>query len=186
MATNGFNSANCKAEFASNVASSGTFVKAGSVEVSTWSRGTNGIPTNWTVYDDEALFTPTISYGGDNVIVLSCETPNSTIYYRTNQTGEYAIYTSPIMIAEDTYIEAYSVKGSHISSVITENCPYISNNIYEYSNRDLDTWTYNNDVLSAPYSVNRIDGHSSNYAKGTFEFETKFVLKKVEPAYLWF
>ena len=186
MATSGFNATSCKSNWVESVASSGTFVKASSVEASTWTRGIHGIPNNWTVYDEEALFTPTISYGGDNVIVLSCETSNSTIYYRINQTGEYILYTSPITITEDTYIEAYSVKDSYISSVVTENCPYISNNIYEYSNRDLDTWTYNNDAVSAPYSVNRIDGHSANYAKGTFEFETKFVLKKAEPAYLWF
>ena len=38
---------NCTASWVSNVASSGTFVKAASM--TGWSRGVNGIPTNWTV-----------------------------------------------------------------------------------------------------------------------------------------
>ena len=41
----------CKTGWVSSVASSGTFVKAAGISESTWSRGTSGIPNNWTVED---------------------------------------------------------------------------------------------------------------------------------------
>lgn len=40
--------------------------------------------------------------------------------------------------------------------------------------------------ITLPYSINAIDGHSSNYNKGTFNFETTVTLHKVQPTYLWF
>ena len=52
--------------------------------------------------------------------------------------------------------------------------------------RLLKTWTYNGNEVELPYSVNAIDGHSSSYAKGTFEFTTDVKLKASQRTYLWF
>lgn len=41
-------------------------------------------------------------------------------------------------------------------------------------------------AITLPYSINAIDGHSSNYAKGTYDFTTTVILYKVQPTYLWF
>ena len=43
LATNGFNTTNCRADWVKNVAGDGVFVKA--ANVSSWSRGTSGIPS---------------------------------------------------------------------------------------------------------------------------------------------
>ena len=40
--------------------------------------------------------------------------------------------------------------------------------------------------ITLPYSVNRIDGHSSSYSNGTFNFSTTINLYKIQPTYLWF
>ena len=40
--------------------------------------------------------------------------------------------------------------------------------------------------ITVPYSVNRIDGHSSSYSKGNYTFTTTINLPKVQPTYLWF
>ena len=47
-------------------------------------------------------------------------------------------------------------------------------------------WKYGGNEITTPYSINAIDGHSSNYAKGTFNFETSFALRQAQPTYLWF
>lgn len=54
------------------------------------------------------------------------------------------------------------------------------------STKPLNKWTYNNTQITLPYSVNAIDGHSSSYSKGTFDFETTINLYKAQPTYLWF
>ena len=186
MATSGFSTSKCKENWVNGVASSGTFVKAGSVEISTWTRGINGIPTNWLVYDEEALLSPTISYDGFSTITLTCDTEDAAIHYRLNQSGTYSIYVSPIIISEDTFIEAYSTKDSYSSITVSENCEYVSDVPIEYSNRDLKKWEYSGNTITTPYSVNGIDGHSASYARGTFTFETSFALKEAESTYLWF
>jgi beta-galactosidase len=53
-------------------------------------------------------------------------------------------------------------------------------------NISLTTWTYNNNTITTPYSVNQTDGHSSSYAKGTFNFETNVDYLEKQPTYLWF
>ena len=58
--------------------------------------------------------------------------------------------------------------------------------MYEQSNKSLPTWRYGGNTITTPYSVNRIDGHSSSYSKGTFAFETSVVLRTAQPTYLWF
>ena len=50
----------------------------------------------------------------------------------------------------------------------------------------LKTWTYKGNEVELPYSVNAIDGHSSSYAKGTFNFTTNVKIKATQPTYLWF
>ena len=52
--------------------------------------------------------------------------------------------------------------------------------------RLLRIWTYNNNEVEVPYSVNAINGHSSNYAKGSFTFTTNVKVKELQPTYLWF
>ena len=47
-------------------------------------------------------------------------------------------------------------------------------------------WTYNNNEIELPYSINAIDGKSSNYAKGDFTFYTTITIHKLQPTYLWF
>ena len=186
MAKSGFTTTNCKQNWVKSVASSGTFVKDSSVSVSTWSRGTNGIPTNWLVYDDVSVATPAIYCDGYNNVTITCETQGASIYYRLNREGEYSAYTSAITITADTVVEAYAELNGQESRVISQTCEYISDDPYEASNRNLYRWNYNNQEITTPYSVNKDDGHSSSYAKGTFNFETNFALREAQPTYLWF
>ena len=181
MATSGVSTGNCT-NWTQNVASSGNFVKAENV---TWARSQSGIPTNWAVYDNILLLTPEISFDGEE-ISIDCDTPGASIYYKLNQTGGYILYTDPILINATTYVEAYSELDSQTSPVVSMNCEYVEETPYQKSNKTLSSWTYNNQTITTPYSVNRIDGHSGSYAKGTFNFETSFNLHDVNPAYLWF
>ena len=188
MATSGFGASACKTSWCTGVAASGTFVKNSNTTTSQWGRGVNGIPTGWLVYDDVAIATPVITCDVNNNVTITCETPGATIYYKTGQTraAEYTVYVSAFTIEEDTVVEAYSELNGETSRVVTQTCEYISDDPYEYSNRNLSKWQYNNQEVETPYSVNRIDGHSASYAKGTFNFETGFALKEAEPTYLWF
>lgn len=43
-----------------------------------------------------------------------------------------------------------------------------------------------NENVELPYSVNRIDGHSANYAVGKFTFTSTITIHKLQPTYLWF
>lgn len=53
MAISGFNTSQCRQGWVTNVSSSGTFIKNGEVLENTWTRGNNGIPSGWQVYDNE-------------------------------------------------------------------------------------------------------------------------------------
>ena len=181
MATGGINNTNC-GSWVKGVAATGNFVRNGSTS---WSRGINGVPQNWTLHDDMILYAPEVSFDGEE-IDLSCQTTEATIYYRLNGTGTYSVYSTPILISEDTTIETYSQVGSKTSATVTQTCEYIEETPYEKSNKILGTWSYNNQTITTPFSINREDGHSSNYAKGTFNFETSFNIHDVNPAYLWF
>ena len=181
MATSGINTSNCS-NWVKSVASTGNFVRNGSTS---WSRGVSAVPTNWTIHDDMILYAPEISFDGEE-IEISCQTTEAAIYYRLNQEGSYALYSDPILISEDTFVETYSQVGSKTSTVVSQTCEYVDETPYEKSNKTLGTWTYNNQTVTTPYSVNRLDGHSSSYAKGTFNFETRFNIHDVNPAYLWF
>ena len=186
MAVNGLSVTSGKTGWVTNVASSGTFVKDTNVSVSTWSRGNNGIPTNWLVYDQEAIATPAISFDGFDTITISCSTANAVIYYELDGSGVPIQYTSAITISADTFIEAFAQLGSDVSQVASQNCIHVSDVPIEAANRDLNSWTYNNQAVTAPYSINQLDGHSASYAKGSFNFETTFGLRQAQPTYLWF
>ena len=51
LAINGINKSNSTFRWVANVSVTGTFVKQPNVTESTWGRGNNGIPTNWTLKD---------------------------------------------------------------------------------------------------------------------------------------
>ena len=186
MAIAGFSTTNCKQNWVQNVASSGTFVKDSGVTVTTWTRGASGIPTSWLVYDDVPVTPPTIVYDGFSTITLTCDTVGATIYYKLNNTGNYTAYSTPLTISADTVVQAYSELNGQESRIITQTCVFVSDVPIEYSNRDLKKWQYSGNEITTPYSVNAIDGHSSSYAKGTFNFETSFALRQSQPTYLWF
>ena len=61
----------------------------------------------------------------DNEITLTCETQGADIYYRLNHSGSYVLYTTPIDINTDTFIEAYSQVGAETSEVVSQNCIYV-------------------------------------------------------------
>ena len=188
MAVSGLTTSQCKTNWCTGVAASGTFVKSSNISTTTWGRGVNGIPTGWLVYDDVAIAAPVVTCDVDNNVTITCETPGATIYYKTGQTraAEYTVYTTPFTITADTIVEAYSELNGEASRVVSQTCEYISDDPYEYSNRNLSRWNYSSNEIETPYSVNRIDGHSASYAKGTFNFESGFALKEAQPTYLWF
>ena len=75
----------------------------------------------------------------------------------------------------------YKGKGTYYFPV------YLVKDAADEATRLLRTWTYNNHEVELPYSVNAIDGHSGNYAKGTFNFTTEVKIKEEsQPTYLWF
>ncbi len=173
---------NCLTNWVSRVSSNGTFVKKASL---TWTNGNSGIPTGWNVVDEGTPDFPTISCDGFE-IELSCTTTGAVIYYQLDHSGNYTQYTAPITMTDDTFIECYSEKEGKTSATISQICEYDNRTIYEYSNQFLDSWTYKGNIITTPYSVNAIDGHSSSYAKGTFNFETDVNLRGTQPTYLWF
>ena len=165
----------------SQVSPTGTFVKESNME--DWTIGISGIPVGWVA--EAALVEPVISCDGEE-ITITCGTPNAEIYYSLNQVRSYTLYTGPIAITADTIVSAYAQKGSIQSETINQTCVYNPLPAYSASNLTLGTWTYGGNNVTVPYSVNRIDGHSNNYAKGTFDFETTVNLKKTQPTVLWF
>ena len=167
-----------------SLASSGTFVKAPGTN---WSTGVSGIPTGWVVVEDGTVIVnaPSITCDGEEV-TITCTTSGASIYYRLGTSGSYSSYTTPITISADTTVQAYAELTGTISSTTTQYCEYLSSVPFEASNRSLNNWTYNNQSITTPYSINAIDGHSSKYLTGTFNFETNLSLRSVQPTYLWF
>lgn len=83
----------------------------------------SGIISELCVYEPVIIDTPVISCDGEEV-TITCETIDVDIYYRLNQTGNYAIYSTPIAISADTIVEAYAELDGETSSVATETCVY--------------------------------------------------------------
>ena len=183
LATTSLGVASGLTNWVSGVSATGTFVKDGNTA---WATGRSGIPNGWTVYNDESVSTPVISYDGFNTITISCATENADVYYKLNRTGEYSAYTTAITITADTFVESCAEFGGQTSITASLNCEFVSDVPIEASNRDLTAWTYNAQAITTPYSVNAIDGHSSSYSKGSFNFETTFSMRQAQPAHLWF
>lgn len=97
----------------------GTFVKDANTS---WTRGTDGIPTKWVIVE-EGLKNPDIYCDGLQ-ITITCDTSGSSVYYRLNEEGTFALYSTPISISADTVVEAYSVLDSETSTTVTETCVY--------------------------------------------------------------
>ena len=183
LATSGFGTSKCLEGWVTNVAGDGAFVKT--ANVTSWTTGVNGIPSGWIVCEDVLLLPPEVSFYGDT-IELECPTEGAEIHYRLGQTGDFALYTGPISIVADTVVEAYSTYQGHTSPTVSQTCVYVHETPFQKSNKDLPTWRYGGNTITTPYSVNAIDGHSSNYSKGTFSFETSITLQSAQPTYLWF
>lgn len=66
---------------------------------------------------------PVITCDGENV-TITCATQGATIYYRLNQQGNYATYSSPIAITGDTVVQAYSDLMGQTSDIVSESCIY--------------------------------------------------------------
>ena len=190
LASSGLNVTSGTSVWVTGVASSGTFVKnhnttTGSSAASTvWTKGNNGIPTNWLIQDEGTPDVPTISCDGRE-IELSCATTEASIYYQLDHSGGYSAYTTAITMTADTFVECYAEKDGYSSTTTSMTCEYDDRTIFEYSNQSLDTWTRSGSAITVPNSVNAIDGHSSSYSKGTFNYETSVNLRSPQPTYLW-
>ena len=181
LATTNVTTSNCDT-WLQSVAATGTFVKDANT---TWNRGVSAIPSGWTVVDDGTPDVPVIDFNGLE-IELSCATEGATIYYKLNHGGSYSAYTSAITINANTFIECYSDKYGTTSNTVSQNCVYDSRSQLEYSNQSIDNWTRSGSAVTVPNSVNAIDGHSSSYSKGTFNYETSVNLRQADTTYLWF
>ena len=73
---------------------------------------------------------PHIAFNGE-IITITCETQNATIYYRLGQSGQYDLYNAPIQIFTDTVVETYSELAGDTSEVVMQNCIY--NPTHDYS-----------------------------------------------------
>ena len=183
LATSGLNTAKCLEGWVKNVAGDGAFLKA--ANVTSWKAGVGGIPTGWLVCEDVWLLPPKISFDGET-IELECDTAGAEIHYRLGQTGDFSLYTQLISIVGDTVVEAYSTYQGHTSPTVTQACVHVQETPFQVSNKELPTWRYGGNTITTPYSVNRIDGHSSIYSQGTFAFDTSITLRAAQPTYLWF
>ena len=181
----GFTSTNPMMDWVKGVAGEGTYVKSSQKPYSNYPKGASGIPTGWVWMDDMLIYAPRVDFDGETIELL-CDTEGAEIYYRLGESGDFQLYQMPISILETTVVEAYSSYQNHTSQTVTHNCTYVQETPYEQSNKSLSTWRYAGNTIATPYSINRIDGHSSNYAKGTFAFETSVVLRTQQPTYLWF
>lgn len=118
----------CLKGWVTNVAPSGTFVKDSNTS---WSTGASGIPTGWTVFDNEIVEDPVITFNGENKITITCETTGADIYYRLGTTGSYSLYSGTIFINDDTTVYAYASKGGQQSNTVSQSCTY-SEHIYTF------------------------------------------------------
>ena len=117
LATDGFNTTKCLNNWVDGVSPVGTFLKAKDIS---WSIGTSGIPSGWNECITE-LVAPVINCDGD-FITISCQTYGSSIYYRLDETVSYSLFSAPIVIFDNTLVEAYAVKDESQSDIVSENC----------------------------------------------------------------
>ena len=123
----------CTISWVNAVAATGTFVKESTM--TSWTRGTSGIPNGWTIYNDEMLYNPSISCDGENV-TITCNTSGANIFFDLNQSGDYSAYTDSISISADTFVEAYSTLGNQSSNTVSQNCEYIPH-LYKFAKLEI-------------------------------------------------
>lgn len=59
----------------------------------------------------------------NNIVTMTCDTPNATIYYRVSGSSTWNVYSSPISITETVTYEAYSRKiGQVKGNIIIKEC----------------------------------------------------------------
>lgn len=119
--------------------------------------------------------------------------PGSGYYDGSQQTwyNEH-YYWSSTENSSSTGYDLYFEPSNTISSVDNKNKEtyyfpvFLVKDAADEATRLLRTWTYNNNEVELPYSVNAIDGHSASYARGMFYFTTEVKVKELQPTYLWF
>ena len=87
---------------------------------------TSPIVSSLCTYVPTSIVDPTFSFELGTTIIISCITPNCTIYYRLNNTGNFVQYTEPITINATTFIEAYSELDGSTSNTVSETFTYIN------------------------------------------------------------
>ena len=119
--------------------------------------------------------------------------PGSGHYDGSQQTwGNAHHYWSSTESNSSTGYDLYFDPSNTISSDNNKNKEtcyfpvYLVKDAADKATRLLRTWTYNDNEVELPYSVNAIDGHSASYARGTFTFTTDVKVKEEQPTYLWF
>ena len=80
-------------------------------------------------YVPVTLYAPTIRCD-ENLVMLSCATPRSSIFYRLNQTGDFKKYEEPFTISQDTLVEAYSTYKTQTSNTVSQTCEYTPEHDY--------------------------------------------------------
>ena len=151
----------CLSNWVNGVSSTGTFVKD---ENATWSSGVSGIPSGWIVNNHLAApDDPVITCDGE-FITITCQTYGASIYYRLGQTGSYSLYSTPIVIHENTVVEAYAVKYELQSNIVSENC--IANKSYRFVGMEITPGPlyYGNDGYEIKECWNH-DSYNSIYGK---------------------
>lgn len=130
---------------------------------------------SWCIEDEEAHCTPltTLWYPDitciNNRVMISCRTPNATIHYRLNESGEFSAYTNAITITEDTVVEAYSTLESETSETVKQTCIYTDGIAAPTIYCDGEYVTINSETPSVDiyYRLNE----SGNYSGYTTSFE---------------
>ena len=128
----------------------------------------------------------------DNYLGQGCIFLPGSGFYDGQTWGNGHYYWSSTENNSSTGYNLYFEPSNTISSVDNKNkrtCylpVYLVKGAADEATRLLRTWTYNNNEVELPYSINAINGHSGNYAKGTFTFTTDVKVKELQPTYLWF
>ena len=131
----------CTEGWVHDVDSTGTFIKAGSMNG--WTvNSINGIPIGWTVISEGeetiSVEDPLISCF-DNYVYIFCDTPGATIYYRIGTSGNFSLYTTSFEIFEPVRVEAYAELSGVHSNTSSYNCEYIPPYIPDEGDSDSDT-----------------------------------------------
>ena len=88
-------------------------------------------------------------------VMIVCETSGAEIYYRLNESGSYALYSSQFKISADTVVEAYSVLRGLVSETVKETCIYdVIENPLIYCDGELVTITCETPSADIYYRLN--------------------------------